>query len=394
MKHIKPVFGLAISLSLALSACGPTPIIPIASENLQQAPGSVFVPPRIDFVLVEDDTGGISSALTQVNSQMSGLLSELSAQGWDYRFVTVPLTQDRAMSQIIASNFDSNWGASWVPPFPGADPIAFQVIPNLFRKISNYNQFIQPSQINYGLNGREPAFQNLRTALTARSQTADFLRDDAMLAVVLVSNGEDTSGINYCDRGDGIVVPCNDGSAASSYNTYLNAFRGLKNSAEKIKMYSVVSPITANSHTATTCLGGNAFQGNRYRAMAEDLGGKAYNLCSTPIASVFSDLKEVLKAERLEFRTRYLFLAQAPDLTTLKVTKYIGGNAANAVDVPQSATNGWTYIGYQSNVASIDYPSFMNVGSGYTIELHGTARLNGDDTAKIYFKQEGAQNGS
>ena len=34
----------------------------------------------------------------------------------------------------------------------------------------------------------------------------------------------------------------------------------------------------------------------------------------------------------------------------------------------------------------------MNLSSGYAIELHGSAKLSGDDTAKVDFKPAGWQN--
>ena len=68
------------------------------------------------------------------------------------------------------------------------------------------------------------------------------------------------------------------------------------------------------------------------------------------------------------------------------------GIGARIVSVPQDATNGWTYAGYVSNVFAIDYPIPMDQASGYAIELHGSAELMGNDTAKVDFKPQGWQN--
>jgi hypothetical protein len=382
---------LAPLLALAASGCGDPSFAPQTQSAAQTAPGSVFIPPKVDIVLAEDDTGGMSSILTQVNSQAQNFLNSLENQGWDYRFMTVPLTGDRPITQIVASHYDSNWGSSWVAPYPGASSTAGMVLANLFSFPSYYNQFIQPGQINGGLNGMEPAFQNVYNALSVRAPQAQALRADAMLVILVVSNGNDTSGVNYCLRVDGVTVPCEtisgsgDHSLTDSFNQYVNAFRSLKPSNSLVKMYSAVSPVTANSYTGVSCMGGNAFIGTRYQQMASMLGGQSYSICSQPISTIFAELQNNLHATKLQFRTRYLFIDRAPQVSTIVVTKFLGGSPGQPVSIPQDATNGWTYAGYLNNVATIDYPTNMNYGSGYAIELHGTAKLVGDDTATVNF---------
>ena len=82
---------------------------------------------------------------------------------------------------------------------------------------------------------------------------------------------------------------------------------------------------------------------------------------------------------------------QAPELSTIRVTKYLGGDTRQPQVIPQDPVNGWTYAGYLTDVPVIDQPIPMNHQSGYAIELHGTAKLIGGDTASVEWKPEGAR---
>jgi hypothetical protein len=86
-----------------------------------------------------------------------------------------------------------------------------------------------------------------------------------------------------------------------------------------------------------------------------------------------------------------LFISQDADPSSIKVTRYNGGDASQATTIPQDAINGWTYVGSVSNVYAIDYPVPMNLSSGFAIKLNGSAKISGNDTTEVDFKPAGAQ---
>jgi hypothetical protein len=99
---------------------------------------------------------------------------------------------------------------------------------------------------------------------------------------------------------------------------------------------------------------------------------------------VLNSLKSSLVNIRKNFRQKYLVIDQEPKLDSIVVKKYPGGNTSAPITIPQDPVNGWTYAGYISDYL-IDDPIQLNFTSSYMIELHGTARLWGLDSADVTF---------
>jgi hypothetical protein len=380
-------------LTLLYGACSKQEFNVSKTIATQKAPGTYTIPPKIDFLLAEDDTGSIFEAYTPIANQLPLFLRDLEKNGWDYHFATTPLTRDRPLNEIIASKFDLNWGSQWLPSLPGMLP---EMIPSaFFRKPEQYAGFLTSSDINNGTNGLEPGFETVRRALYNQATGTGFLREDALLVILVVGNGEDTSGVTLCTRVDGFVGPCENmgmpgGTLDSSFTFYRNQFLGLKSAHDSlVRFYSAVS-----KSAQSNCLGGKSYVGLRYQKMALGLGGAHYDICSQPISTVLSALNSSLQIQRLSFRTRYLFLDREPDPVTIKIEKFLNGDPTQVIELAQSATQGWTYAGYLKNVFAIDSPAPLNLSSGYAIELHGSAKLVGNDTAEITFKPIGARDSS
>jgi hypothetical protein len=271
-----------------------------------------------------------------------------------------------------------------------------------------------------GCYGDEPGLETLRKALENRAFGKGIIRDDSLLVVLVVGNGDDNSNVNMCRRPiDGVTVPCEQvngvcqdtsgnaitkdnlfdknlsgqylylgktcGTRDASFAYYLSHLQSLRGSSQLVQFHAAVA-----ASQSTGCLGSGSYIGTRYRAMADATGGAKFDICSQSVSGVLDSLNANLQAQKLGYRTRYLFVDQPPDLSTVQVTRYRGGTAAGAVDVPQDSSDGWTYAGYVTNVYAIDSPIPMNLSSGYALELHGSARLIGNDTADVTFRPAGA----
>jgi hypothetical protein len=390
-----------------LVGCGKQGFLVDTATIQQKAPGNFVIPPKIDLLLAEDDTGSIKEIYSSIAQQLPVFLNNLQNKQWDYHFATIPLTTDRAFNQVTASRYDSNWGSSWLPPFPGASWDAPGMVDSsVFRFPSQYSGFLPAGYASNGVNGVEMGLNNINFALGNRTEGTNFLRDDALLVVLVIGNGEDTSGVNLCPRsGDNLMVPCEQasrplctdlsemgdpyarcGSQAMSLNYYKGELQALKPDPKQFQMHAAVSLYGGG------CLGkSRSHIGSRYIQMATDTGGKAYDICTQSVSSVLSSLSENLQNTRLAMETRYVFIDQEPEVSSIKVVKYMGGNTSQAIDIPQDPINGWTYQGYLKNVYAIDEPTPLNLSSGYAIELHGDAKLKGDDTASVTFLPKGSQ---
>ncbi|OFZ21986.1 MAG: hypothetical protein A2X94_16140 [Bdellovibrionales bacterium GWB1_55_8] len=380
------LLGAALAaVTSALTGCSQQAFVVTNTIQEQKAPGTFMVPAKVDILLAQDDSGSMKEVYEKIAEQMPVFLNGLEGKRWDYHFATIPLAGTRPLDQVTASRHDSNYGSLWIAPYPGATADGAGTLASwLFRPLSQYTGFLSKDDLSSSTNGSEPGLQNIYSTLYgAAAREGGFLRPDAMLVVLAVGNGEDTSGIQYCNRGDGYMVAC-AGSKESSFANYKGALLNLKpGNPGMVRFYSAVSP-------SLQCFGRDAYVGNRYMEMATALGGETYDVCSQPVSSILASLDNHLTNTQIQFRTRYLFIEREPNMDTVVVTKYANGDLNQSSIIPQDTENGWTYAGWVDNAATIDWPSEMNRASGYAIELHGSAKLVGDDRATVTFKPVGA----
>ena len=405
------ILNLSVIALATLMGCGKADFVKGTTAQEQASPGSFVIPAKVDLLLVEDNTPSIYEAYSAIASQIPVFLNDLESRGWDYRLATSPLVSSRSLNQILASKFDGNWHPSmgrsgWRAPYPGANPMDNLVNPSYFREQSQYSHFITTSDVVTGMGTYEPGLATIDTALNVHAANSQFLRPDAMLAVIVMGNGNDTSvppnyvqqndpdvqcrlpaaaglDIGFCRRVDGFVYP--SAQAAQLANVYYSGRMNnlvLTGKSASVRFYSAV----AHSQV-TNCLGSTSRVGSRYMQMTSTVGGVSVDLCSQGVSNVLSAISGNLQSVKLSFRTRYLVLSEAPRVDSIRVLKRPA--SGGEVEIPQNATNGWTYIGYRSGVNAIDYPTEMNEVSGYIIELHGSSRLIGDDTATVEYEPAG-----
>lgn len=377
---------------VASAGCG-TDAFRVSPSSQAQAAGNYQIAPKVDLLLAEDDSQSISEIYPQVSSQVRNLLNQLQNQNWDYHFATIPLTTPRAINQIVASKQDANWGSLWTPAYPGA--VQFgpgTVTPGFFATPDAYSEFLTLQDVNSNANGGgEPGFQTILSALQNQVQPSGFLRSDALLVILVVGNGNDTSGVALCTRFDGVTGPC-ELVGFPQYGTMNSSFANYKAAFQKINPQAKLYATVANRQ-GYGCLSSSSrsYIGARYQLMAAALGGQAYDICSTPIATALSAMATNLQTTKLAFKSHYILLNSRPDPKTIKVTKFVNGNAGQAVPIPQDPSNGWSYTDTPTDGCVIDYPTPMNCFTGkYVVALNGSAELVGDDTAQVDYTPLGA----
>lgn len=420
MKRASASFTLMTTVAL-VSGCG-TPAFQVhTTAQTQTSPGTFTIPPKVDIILVEDDSGSRSEIQQALAQQVPSFLSQLESRDWDYHFTSIPLTQYRAVNEATASKHDGNWASEWRPPFPGAPQFHVGTLASgLFRRPGEYSGFLGAQSARNELNGQEAAFENMSRILTdptLRSQS--FLRTDAMTMILVVGNGNDNSKVNICRREDGYSGPCEDlgfrpctsmdqalgpinygdanssapqcGSQALSFNHYKAKFETIKPDSRSLRFHAAVA-----GRVSSNCLGGPSTIGTRYQQMAQAFGGRSLDLCSTPISQILTEVSSELQSVKLQMRKKYLFLERDANPSTIKVrvTRASGPNAGQVRELPRE-TNGtvnWVYKGYVDQVATVVYPLPLNQASGYAIELSDSALLVGDDTAEVEYLPAGMQN--
>jgi len=394
----------ALSAVLVLSGCGKQEFTVGSSEVAQTAPGHFQVPAKVDILLAVDNTGSMYEAYDTFKNQMPQFVQDLESKGWDYHLATIPLVSlpgqttnpqnpvVRPINQVLTAKYDGNWAplGGWSAPFPGATPTSpgLSIPASFFRTPYNYTHFISNSDINVQQGTSEAGLEMIRKSLIHSSAASSgFLRNDALLVVILASTGNDTSGASICQVSGQPPQWCwgslpsgaPDTYGAANLDWYRQQLQAVKALPNQIQLYTAVSPYNYSS-----CLGTAARAGTRYVNFAGMMGGQSYDICAQSISSALNSMASSLQSQRLSYRQRFLVLSHQPDTSTIRVIKHPGGDPNVSVEIPQSSVDGWTYAGYTSQYL-IDYPVPLNWTTGYMVELHGGARLTGTDTAEVLF---------
>jgi hypothetical protein len=401
--------SLATFSALALAACGPQAYVPGSVSANQTAAGAQNIPPKVDILLGVSTNGTMRNIFPNIDQQIPAFVQGLQASGWDYHFVSIPLSQytpgtsQPITNSVSVSNYDTNYVpyGSWISPYPGAsstDP-TLGMISNLFSQafLIPLGAGNTPNNAHETGMGNELDFLNRADIKTVGlNGEPSFLRSDAVLAIITLSNGEDRT-LNTTVSGTADTVGAwqangeydANGNAIQQYNRldadfaskFANNLISLKASAELVKYYSLVA------HLNTECLGYGSWSGVNYEAAATAVGGESIDICTTPLTGALSAVAANLQIQKASFEKRYLVIASAPNVSTVQVTKIHDGVSTNLV---YNDPNGWTYAGYLSNVPTIDAPIPMANATGYMIELHGSGKLIGDDTATVTYTNAGA----
>lgn len=391
-------------VAAVLAGCGTQAFTPGEVVSTVQGPGTFSIPAKVDVLVAQDNTMSILEATPSISAQLPQIIDFLKNSNWDYRLAATPLThyenptELRDITQIMASQYDPNWISlgDWKEPFPGADPDTIdKVLSNFFKTPSNFSAFMAPGDVLPFNASQENGFKTIKKVLYDKAPKAQFLRKDALLAVLVVSNGNDTSDVNMCPTmgNNSIWVPCGSpGTSPSSqsqnnqqetFDYYKQQFTNLvaNKSTTDLRFYSMVS--FKEKYNCLTS-GDHAYAGQRYINMAQALGGKSFDLCATPITTALQDLAGSLAAIKINYITDKLTIGYEPDVSKIQVFRLINGDPANKVLIPQSATHGWTYEGGPKDVYTISYPKPMNFQEHvWVLQLHGNAQLHGNDGAQI-----------
>ncbi len=396
-------------LFISFSGCGKTAYKVSETQEITAAPGMYRVPPKIDLLMVQDDTGSMMDSYSSTSKSVKNFLLALSQSGWNFHFSSTPLTTFQSIQQVAGSSYDGN-SDSWKAPFPGAlrfDPDTLN--PTVFRTIQNFTGFLNPSQLSSNLGGAEPGLETILQVLKNGIGNSRFLRSDAMQVILVVGNGNDTSHVNFCSFWGGYTVPCSRVGGAvcdlshyvpgvsqtpqcdtqkSSLDDYKLQFKSVTN---HLKFYAAVA-----ASDSTQCLGGSSKIGYRYQEMAQAFGGASFDVCTVSIQNVLDNLAVTLQAERRSFLEHYLFISQDASPGTITVTRYLEGDRSRSVVIPQDPVNGWTYEGYVTNVDAVTTSGMdgalasLGKASGFAIHLRGTAVISGNDTSSVSYKPAGA----
>lgn len=369
---------LAASVLVALSSCGKQTFDVVQSQQDATAPGSTSIAPKVDILLAVDDTGSTSGLQSELQSSVRNFVNELQAQGWDFRLAVIPLTAGTGITAITTSKFDPNWGSQWIAPYPGATQNGVPGVPSyLFVPTDRFSVSVP---LNTSISGQEPGLQNIGNVLSQSATQSAFLRKDAILATVVLSNGEDS--YVYCPP---YATNC---TPAPTVQSLVDRIRNSKGAAlaSTVRLYSVVNTYGYRVTNCRMADDGVSNAGIRYAQAASATQGLSYNICTQPLSTVLSGIKQNLTTVQLPFVKINLLLADRPNEATIRVYKKLSNGST--IEVPKT---GWTYLDYQTNLPMISEPIAADFRSGYAIQLSDAYKLSGSESASVTYLPFGVQ---
>jgi hypothetical protein len=336
---------LAMTAAIALSACdkGADSFSLLAEqENFKQA--SNYVPKKMDILWVVDNSGSMASSQQNLATNFNSFIQRFSENNYDFHMA---VTTSDAYEAYYTNDNNLSRVSDGVATHSGVR-VLDRNTPNL--------QDVFITNITQGTsgNGDERAFSSFQHTLS-NPLNSDFRREGAFLAIIIVSDEEDTSHTDWQNGWSSYVYISNTSDSRihpiSNYISYLDTLTG---STSTIRNYSV-NTISILDTACKTALGGGRKIGQRYMNLADATGGAKISLCSN-----FADTLSVISDSIIELASTFQ-LNREPVPETLQVT-------VNGVPVQQSSTNGWTYE-----------PSTL------TISFHGAAVPPADANVQITF---------
>lgn len=302
----------------------------LASES-QEFGQKVTYNTQVDVLWVIDTSSSMDTQQNLLAPQMGLFVDAMSKTGLDYHMAvtTMDMSSSGAKGKFVAAN--------------GTPLVLTSQTPNLKQVLSQRVQLGgSGSPVERGLEAMKAALSS--PLASSSGYNAGFLRKDALLVVIFLSNEDDQSAsLDYGAFLDSVRPPL----ALTGERSWLVHFMGVTDSDSSCK-------------TSAWSQAGYSEVGTKYIQLAEESGGVSEAICD-------ADLKRALtnvKARVLEVMTEYR-LDRLPNLTTLQV--YVNGAL-----VPQDAVNGWTY--YSSN---------------NSIRFHGTAVPPVDSSIRISYDPTG-----
>ncbi len=278
-----------IGMIACMSACSKSQYsLPDSSQQFGQ---SVKYNNKVDVVLLVDNSSSMDTYQNKLAQQAPGMIQALNSFGMDYQLVVVT-TDMRAGGN----------GGSYV-----GNP---QILVPGTQNLSN----ILTARIKQGTGGSDQE-RGLESIEAALNNQPSFLRSDALLAVIALSNEDDHSPDN-----------------SNHFISYLDQLKPKFNGFTQAWIVNFIGVPNLQSSCSTALDGIYKEPGLKWISLAEYSGGLVQPICDTTLAEAVSNIRKRIVEVLTEFS-----LGREPVLGTIVVK-------INGVTIPESNENGWEYI--------------------------------------------------
>ncbi len=296
------------------------------NQSFSQA--TVQVNNKVDVLWVVDNSSSMTSLQNNLVKNFNSFISTFQNKGYDFH-IAVTSTD----AYLAATNFNNS---SALSRFKDGSPSSHSGIYVLDSTTPNLvSTFVNNASLGQTGSGDERAFQSIKETLN-NSLNVGFLRSDAFLAVIILSDEDDfsdTTRPEYSWTNGGISDHNYSNPNMPSVDSYIQYLDQLTNSSSANRNYNV-SAITVKdnacltSHKATS---GSSIIGQRYIDMANKTNGVLGSICDAD----YGGSLQLIQQKVFELSTQFR-LTRAPVVSSIQVK-------INGQSVISDATNGWTY---------------------------------------------------
>lgn len=283
ISHSNSLVPVAVPLS------GEGAINPTVTDTFSQLPT-----PQADVLFVVDNSGSMSEEQNLLGQNIGSFVQFAQQQMIDY--------------QISVTTTDVDWGqAGWMTGNPTF------ITPSTPNGLNVFEQRVDG--LGTGGSGDEQGLEAAYLALSdplINTQNAGFLRQDAALAVVLVSDEEDSSP-----------------NTTTFYENFFRNIKGFQN-ASLFSFSAIVGPAPSGCFSGN----GSADAGNRYISVAQATGGVVESICNVNWGQTLANIGLNSFGLRRSFQ-----LSSQPVPVTIAVTV---DNVATPSTTP-AGQNNWNY---------------------------------------------------
>jgi hypothetical protein len=318
--------GLLVSYMFILVACGDKGgdiSILATSQSFVQ---TTSINNKVDILWDIDDSGSMADDQANLATNFNAFIHNFATQGYDFHMsVTTTTAWMREWYPNYAYMAKFRDGNIYTPTH--ADNTGIFMISTLTPDvIGTFQTNIQVGTVG---SGDERGFDSFKQALINPDNTPyGFRRNDAFLAIVIVSDEEDfsrnSSPENQC-VGNPLPAACQNLRSIASFESFLDTYT---NSVPTDRKYNV-SAIT--TRPGDSCLPYDGHYGLRYMQMAAETNGVVGSICDTN----FSNSLDEIAGRIVELSTQFR-LDRIPNVSTIVIH-------VNGVLIPENAVNGWTY---------------------------------------------------
>ncbi len=324
-----------VGAAIVLNGCGKLPGFSVnaKTDSFQQVAARND---KVDILFIVDNSGSMDEEQQFLSDGFQDFISAFTDRELDFQ-IGVTTTDTRSN----ATNWNNTYGAAYNSNGTGSlmyrKTAGYQKILTTAMEVAAPNsvetQFRQNALFGTSGSGAEAGLLagiNFMSTTQMNGWNSGFIRDGAFLAIIVVSDEDESIGNN-----DATYIKNNTTNKNARVNSFLSAIDRVKDITDGDRSRVRFDAVVATDYNyCDTAVPGSVLSpssvGTTYMEVADLLQGSKIPVC-TNFGSELAEIGEALVVATTRFR-----LVQPPDGELLV---YVNGGL-----VPQDASNGWTYL--------------------------------------------------